>query len=69
MTAQGAANLGNARAVDTLARMLEKHTGQQLSEARRWRVETSLRPLLRDHHLKSLDELVIALGRSRRAQG
>lgn len=64
MTAQSPANLGNARAVDTLARMLEKHTGQQLSEARRWRVETSLRPLLRHHHLKSLDELVIALGRS-----
>lgn len=52
----------NSRAVDTLARMLERHTGQQLSEARRWRVETSLRPLLRNHGLRSLDELVVALG-------
>ena len=52
------------RAVDTLARLLEKHTGQQLSEARRWRVETSLRPLLRSHGLRSLDDLVSVLGRS-----
>lgn len=52
------------RAVDTLARLLEKHTGQQLSEARRWRVETSLRPLLRNHGLRSLDDLVSVLGRS-----
>ncbi len=55
---------GHGRAVDTLARMLEKHTGQQLSEARRWRVETSLRPLLRSHGLRSLDELVAELGRA-----
>lgn len=52
------------RAVDTLARLLEKHTGQQLSEARRWRVETSLRPLLRNHGLRSLDDLVSVLGRA-----
>jgi len=55
---------GHSRAVDTLARLLEKHTGQQLSEARRWRVETSLRPLLRSHGLRALDDLVHALGRA-----
>jgi chemotaxis protein methyltransferase CheR len=60
MTAQ---NL-HSRAVDTLARLLEKHTGQQLSEARRWRVETSLRPLLRNNGLRSLDDLVSVLGRA-----
>jgi chemotaxis protein methyltransferase CheR len=60
MTAQ---NL-HSRAVDTLARLLEKHTGQQLSEARRWRVETSLRPLLRNNSLRSLDDLVSVLGRA-----
>lgn len=54
----------HSRAVDTLARMLEKHTGQQLSEARRWRVETSLRPLLRNNGLRSLDDLVSVLGRA-----
>ncbi|MBO9574311.1 MAG: protein-glutamate O-methyltransferase CheR [Sphingobium sp.] len=52
------------RAVDTLARLLEKHTGQQLTEARRWRVETSLRPLLRTNGLHSMDELVHVLGRA-----
>ena len=52
------------RAVETLARLLEKHTGQQLTEARRWRVETSLRPLLRDHGLQSMDDLVNVLGRA-----
>jgi chemotaxis protein methyltransferase CheR len=51
------------RAVDTLARLLEEHTGQHLSEARRWRVETSLRPLLRTHGLASIDALVQILGR------
>jgi chemotaxis protein methyltransferase CheR len=51
-------------AVETLARLLEKHSGQQLTEARLWRVETSLRPMLRNHGLHSLDDLVIALGRS-----
>jgi chemotaxis protein methyltransferase CheR len=54
----------HSRAVDTLARLLEKHTGQSLSEARRWRVETSLRPLLRNHGLRSLDDLVGELGRA-----
>jgi chemotaxis protein methyltransferase CheR len=54
----------HSRAVDTLARLLEKHTGQQLSEARRWRVETSLRPLLRNNALRSLDDLVSVLGRA-----
>ncbi len=53
----------HSRAVDTLARLLEKHTGQQLTEARRWRVETSLRPLLRDHGLYTIDDLVNVLGR------
>ena len=53
----------HSRAVDTLARLLEKHTGQQLSEARRWRVETSLRPLLRMHGLRALDDLIAVLGR------
>jgi chemotaxis protein methyltransferase CheR len=54
---------GSTHAVETLARLLETHTGQQLTEARLWRVETSLRPLLRAHELHSLDELVSSLGR------
>ena len=63
MTLQGSAFPNSSgRAVDTLARLLEKHTGQQLTEARRWRVETSLRPLLRANGLRSLDDLVAVLG-------
>jgi len=55
---------GQLRAAEALARLLEKHTGQQLTESRRWRIETSLRPLLRDHGFASLDMLVAALGRN-----
>jgi chemotaxis protein methyltransferase CheR len=53
-----------SRAVETLARLLEQQSGQQLSESRLWRIETALRPLLRSHGLPSLDELVHALGRT-----
>lgn len=56
---------GQHRAAETLARLLERHTGQQLSESRRWRIETSLRPLLRDNGLQSLDQLVLALSAER----
>lgn len=52
-----------ARAGDKLAQLLEKHTGQQLTEGRRWRIETSLRPLLRAHGLGGLDQLVTAIER------
>lgn len=45
-----------------LAAILEKRTGQILSENRLWRLETSLRPVLRDNGLRSLDELVSCIG-------
>jgi chemotaxis protein methyltransferase CheR len=53
-----------------LAGMLEARTGQILSENRFWRVETTLKPVLRDNGLADLDALVDALaaprsGRSR----
>jgi len=54
------ANL-HARAGDKLAGMLEQHTGQQLTESRRWRIETSLRPLMRSHGFAGLDQLVAAI--------
>lgn len=41
-----------------LANMLESRTGQSLSDNRMWRMETSLRPVLRANGLKALDELV-----------
>ncbi|MBA3896353.1 MAG: protein-glutamate O-methyltransferase CheR [Sphingomonadaceae bacterium] len=48
-----------------LAGLLEARTGQKLSPARSWRVETALRPLLRELGLASIDPLAarIAAGR------
>lgn len=48
-------------AVERLAELLSRHTGQALSESRRWRIETSLRPLMRERGFSSLDALLIAL--------
>jgi len=50
-----------ARAVAALGRLLEQETGQQLAESRRWRIETSLRPLMRDHGIATLDGLLDAI--------
>lgn len=44
-----------------LAGLLESRTGQTLSEGRRWRLETSLRPVLKAHGLADLDGLVAAI--------
>jgi len=51
------------RAIHRLGELLSHHTGQALSESRRWRIETSLRPLMRERNLPSLDALVEALDR------
>ncbi|MGE4430571.1 MAG: protein-glutamate O-methyltransferase CheR [Sphingobium sp.] len=44
-----------------LAGLLESRTGQTLSEGRRWRLETSLRPVLKAHKLANLDGLAAAI--------
>jgi chemotaxis protein methyltransferase CheR len=44
--------------VGVLAAMLEARAGQTLSPERLWRVETSLKPLLRERGLDTLDQLV-----------
>ncbi len=44
--------------------LLEMRTGQQLAANREWRIETALKPLLRDLNLASLDDLVEAVQRS-----
>lgn len=44
--------------------LLETRTGQQLAANREWRIETALRPLLRDLNLATLDDLVQAVNRS-----
>ena len=44
--------------------LLETRTGQQLAANREWRIETALKPLLRDLNLATLDDLVGAVQRS-----
>lgn len=44
-----------------LAALLEARTGQQLGPARGWRLDTTLKPLLGELGVESLDELVIHL--------
>lgn len=52
---------GLTPAMRVLADLLESRTGQKLSEARRWRIETSLKPVLKAHRLSSLDSLAAAI--------
>jgi len=44
-----------------LASLLEARTGQQLTFARRWRIESALASILREHGFASLDQLVARL--------
>lgn len=48
-----------------LAGLLEARTGQQLAPGRVWRIETSLKPLLRERGLDSIDALAAELLTSR----
>ena len=51
--------------LSTLTNLLERHTGQQLASNRAWRIDTALKPLVRDRGLNSIDALVDALRGSR----
>lgn len=44
-----------------LSGLLEARTGQILSENRAWRMETTLRPLMREHGLRDIDDLAAQL--------
>jgi chemotaxis protein methyltransferase CheR len=48
-----------------LSGLLEARTGQVLTEARAWRMETALRPILRTHGLSNIDDLAAQLLRKR----
>ncbi|MBN8829572.1 MAG: protein-glutamate O-methyltransferase CheR [Sphingomonadales bacterium] len=54
---------GQGRSIERLSELLSRRTGQLLSESRRWHIETSLRPLLREQGLPSLDALLFAVER------
>ena len=45
-------------AVRVLSSLIEARTGQQISPARSWRVEASLKPMLRETGIASIDQLV-----------
>ena len=47
-------------AMGVLTAILESRTGQQLAANREWRVETVLKPLLRDLGLETIDALALA---------
>jgi len=46
-----------------IADLLAEHTGQQLTESRRWRIDTALSGLFRDRGIDNLDQLVCLLDR------
>ena len=45
-------------ATNVISALLESRTGQQIAVNREWRVETTLKPLMRAHGFETLDELV-----------
>jgi chemotaxis protein methyltransferase CheR len=47
-----------AGALNVLAALLESRTGQQIAANREWRIETALKPLMRERGHETLDELV-----------
>ena len=53
-----------AGALNVLAALLESRTGQQIAANREWRIETALKPLMRDRGHETLDELVGEVVRS-----
>lgn len=44
-----------------IADLLEEHTGQHLTESRRWRVSTALSGVFREHGIDNVDQLVCLL--------
>lgn len=52
---------GSSGAMGLISALLEQRTGQQIAANRAWRIETALKPLLRERGLASLDQLVAQL--------
>lgn len=50
-----------------LAGLLEARTGQQLTLSRRWRIETALATVMREHQIRSVDDLIVALSYGRQS--
>ena len=52
-------------ALNVIAALLEHRTGQQIAANRAWRVETALKPVLREHGMTTLDQLIGRLAEAR----
>ena len=52
---------GSSESMNLISALLEQRTGQQIAANRAWRIETALKPLLREKGLASLDQLVAQL--------
>ncbi len=48
----------SASSITVLTALLEARTGQQIAAYRSWRMDTALKPLLRERNLDTLDQLV-----------
>ncbi len=57
----GATMPGSSVAMTVLAALLEARTGQQLASYRSWRLDTALKPLLRERGLETLEQLVVQI--------
>ena len=49
------------RSLAALTALLEARTGQQIASYRAWRIDTALKPLVRDKGFSSIDALVVAM--------
>lgn len=61
MSLPNASPPASSNAVSVLTALLEARTGQQISTYRSWRIDTALKPLLRERELDTLDQLVTLL--------
>jgi chemotaxis protein methyltransferase CheR len=50
-----------------IADLLASHTGQTLSESRRWRISTALSGVFRQHGISNVDQLVCLLAQSQKS--
>ena len=50
--------IASASSIAVLTALLEARTGQQIAAYRSWRMDTALKPLLRERNLETLDQLV-----------
>ena len=53
--------VGSSSSMNVIASLLEQCTGQQIAANRAWRIETALKPVLRERGLETLDDLIAAL--------